>query len=132
MISLYSNGIAAGDAVNFNDGYVFINSALGTLRLGDAGVAGKAENQLHVPILPLGASKIEELAVNSERERIFYSNTVVGVDFESAVDDDGGWTLGVGVGSLDGNNWANRSFGAVPFGVSERTINAIASVKVEF
>ncbi len=101
----FGSDIAAGDLVEFNDGYVFIKSALGTLSLGDTGFAGKAKNQLHVPILPFGAFEIDQWNWNREIEQVFYSNSFLGLDFEASIDDDAAWSLGLGfdgsVGALD-------------------------------
>lgn len=81
--------------VLFNDAYVFINSALGNVKLGDTGTAGKASNQLNVPFLAPGAIEGDNLA-SLELEQVHYSNSFVGVDFEASVDDDSNWALGIG------------------------------------
>lgn len=81
--------------VAFNDGYVFINSALGNVKMGDTGTAGEAANQLHVPFLAPGAIEADNLA-SLEAEQVFYSNSFVGVDFEASVDDDSNWAMGIG------------------------------------
>lgn len=83
-----------GDYVQFNDAYVFINSALGNVKLGDTGDASEASNQLNVPYL-VGALERDHFSV-LEAEQVFYSNSFVGVDFEASVDDDSNWSLGVG------------------------------------
>ncbi len=83
-----------GDSVAFNDGYVFINSALGNVKLGDAGAAGAASNQLHVPYL-VNALERDQYAT-AELELIKYENSFVGVDFAASVDDDANWNLGIG------------------------------------
>ncbi len=92
-----------GDSAAFNDGYVYINSALGNVKLGDAGAAGAASNQLHVPFL-VNALEGDQYAT-AESELIKYENSFVGVDFAASVDDDANWNLGVGyaasVGALD-------------------------------
>lgn len=91
-------------AVEFNDGYVFINSALGNVKLGDTGSAGLASNQLNVPYLAPGALEIGAYD-GLEKAQLFYSNSFVGVDFEASVDDDSNWALGLGyaaaVGGVD-------------------------------
>lgn len=81
--------------VAFNDGYVFINSALGNVSMGDTGTAGEASNQLNVPFLAPGAIEGDNLA-SLELEQVFYANSFVGVDFEASVDDDSNWALGIG------------------------------------
>lgn len=91
--------IAFGDVVEFNDGYVFLNSALGNLAFGDTGIAGEATNQLHVPILPMGAQEVDQYAILSEAEQIFYSITIAGIDVEVSTDDDSHVALGVGYGA---------------------------------
>lgn len=92
-----------GDEVAFNDGYVFINSALGNVKLGDAGAAGAASNQLHVPYL---VNAIEgDQYQTAELELIKYENAFLGVDFAASIDDDSNWNLGIGyaaaVGGMD-------------------------------
>ncbi len=82
------------DSVSFNDGYVFINSALGNVKMGDTGDANEAANQLHTPVIP-GALEVDHYSV-LEAEQVFYSNSFVGVDFEASVDDDSNWSLGIG------------------------------------
>jgi len=84
--------------VAFNDGYVFINSALGNVSMGDAGKAGAASNQLHVPFLAPGAIEGDNYAA-SELELVKYSNSFLGVDFSASVDDDSNWALGIGYGA---------------------------------
>lgn len=96
VFPLFFSDIATGDVVEFNDGYVFINTSLGNLAFGDAGVAGKASNQLNVPILPFGAFEVDSFQLTNESEVVRYSNSFAGVDFEASVDDDGVWALGVG------------------------------------
>jgi len=81
--------------VEFNDGYVYINSSLGNVMMGDTGEAGEASNQLNTPFLAPGAIETSELAV-LELEQVFYSNSFLGVDFEASVDDDSNWALGIG------------------------------------
>ena len=81
--------------VSFNDGYVFINSALGNVAMGDAGKAGAASNQLNTPYLAPGAIEDSNLG-KSELELIKYSNSFLGVDFAASVDDDSNWALGIG------------------------------------
>ncbi len=92
-----------GDSVAFNDGYVFINSALGNVKLGDAGAAGAASNQLHVPYL-VNALERDQYAT-AELELVKYENSFLGVDFAASVDDDSNWNLGIGyaaaVGAVD-------------------------------
>lgn len=92
-----------GDGVSFNDGYVFINSALGNVKLGDAGAAGAASNQLHVPYL-VNALERDQYAT-AELELVKYENSFLGVDFAASVDDDSNWNLGIGyaaaVGAVD-------------------------------
>ncbi len=106
--------VKSGDGVSFNDGYVFINSALGNIKLGDTGVAGLAKNQLNVPILPLGAlayddfllfrleNRILALPFHSEKETLLYSNSFAGIDFEASIDDDGFWAIGTGYNATMG------------------------------
>lgn len=89
-----------GDSVSFNDGYVFINSALGNVKLGDAGAAGSASNQLHVPYL-VNALERDQYQT-AERELVKYENAFLGVDFAASVDDDANWNLGVGYGAMVG------------------------------
>lgn len=84
--------------VEFNDGFVFINSALGRVAMGDTGEAGEASNQLNVPFLAPGAIESDELA-SLELEQVHYSNSFLGVDFEASVDDDSNWALGIGYGA---------------------------------
>jgi len=84
-----------GDYVQFNDGYVFINSALGNVSMGDAGKAGAAANQLHTPFLAPGVIEGDNYAT-SELELVKYSNSFLGVDFAASVDDDSNWALGLG------------------------------------
>ncbi len=79
----------------FEDAYVFINSAVGNIMLGDTGDAGEAANQLHVPFLAPGALEVAEYSA-LEKEQIFYSNAFAGIDFEASVDDDANWALGIG------------------------------------
>ncbi len=98
LLAVFSD-VAFGDVVEFNDGYVFLNSALGNLSLGDTGVAGEAANQLHVPILPMGAMEVDQYALFAEAEQIFYSNSFAGIDVEVSTDDDGHVALGVGYGA---------------------------------
>lgn len=101
--------ITSGDDVEFNDGYVFINSALGTIKLGDTGAAGKARNQLNVPILAQGAFAIDSFSKADnglwwfypsdlwvENVTLYYANSFAGIDFDASVDDGGFWVLGVG------------------------------------
>ncbi len=95
----YKNG--GQSDVAFNDGYVFLNSALGNVKLGDTGAAGEASNQLNVPFLAPGAMEISNLA-SSEAEQVFYSNSFLGVDFEASVDDDSNWGLGIGYSAAVG------------------------------
>jgi len=103
-LDMYSSD-AGGDILNggqsdvlFNDGYVFINSALGNVKMGDTGTAGEASNQLNVPFLATGAIEGDNLAT-VEFEQVFYSNSFIGVDFEASVDDDSNWALGIGYGA---------------------------------
>ncbi len=86
--------VVDGDAVEFNDGYVFVNSALGNIKMGDTGDAAGTSNQLNVPILPLGAIERDHFSV-LEAEQVFYANSFYGVDFEASVDDDSNWSVGV-------------------------------------
>ncbi len=100
--------VKSGDGVTFNDGYVFINSALGNIKLGDTGAAGLAKNQLNVPVLPIGALAYDDYnefdfdywiyppVIFTEGEMIHYSNSFAGIDFEASIDDDGIWALGAG------------------------------------
>ena len=101
----FNSDIATGDTISFNDGYVFIDSALGYLALGDTGVAGKAKNQLKVPILPMGAFEFDEFGWFAENEQVFYGNSFAGIGVEVSTDDDGRFALGVGyegrVGGVD-------------------------------
>lgn len=83
-----------GDGVSFNDGYIFINSALGNVKLGDAGAAGAASNQLHVPYL-VNALEGDQYQT-AELELVKYENSFLGVDFAASVDDDANWNLGLG------------------------------------
>lgn len=116
-----------GDSVAFNDGYVFINSALGNVKLGDAGAAGAASNQLHVPYL-VNALERDQYPT-AELELIKYQNSFVGIDFAASVDDDANWNLGIGyaasVGVLDvalglsaGEDTLAGSIGAAAGGLS--------------
>lgn len=101
MYSSDDGDILAGgqSAVAFNDGYVFINSALGNVAMGDTGTAGEASNQLNVPfLLPVGAIEEDNYA-SVETVQVFYSNSFIGVDFEASVDDDSNWALGIGYGA---------------------------------
>lgn len=95
--------VVDGSAVNFNDGYVFVNSALGNIKMGDTGDAAETKNHLHVPILPMGALERTHFSV-LEAEQVFYANAYAGVNFEASVDDDSHWSMGVSyerpVGSL--------------------------------
>ncbi len=86
------------DELAFNDGYVFINSSLGNIKLGDTGTAGKATNQLNTPFLAPGALELTDYAP-LELEQVFYANSFLGVDFEASVDDDSNWALGLGYGA---------------------------------
>jgi len=99
MLSSDADGVdfinGGQSTVAFNDGYVFINSALGNVKMGDTGDAGEAANQLHVPFLAPGAIEGDTYAA-LEFEQVFYSNSFVGVDFEASVDDDSNWALGIG------------------------------------
>ncbi len=81
------------DLVTFNDGYLYFDSALGYIALGDTGSAGMAEQQLQVPVLAHGAMEIDSF-VEHEGEVAFYGNSVFGLDFAGAVDDDGLWSAG--------------------------------------
>lgn len=81
------------DLVAFNDGYLYLDSALGLLALGDTGPAGFAENQLQVPLLAHGAMEIDAFN-EQEGELAYYSNSAFGLDFDGAVDDDGRWSAG--------------------------------------
>ncbi len=85
--------VVEGDSVDFNDGYVFIDSALGYVGLGDTGTAGRADNQLRVPLLPLGALDLDDYSA-LEAEQVFYANSYAGVRLEGSVDDDARWSLG--------------------------------------
>ena len=93
---VYRSDIAIGDLVEFNDGYVFVTSALGKLSFGDTGTAGEATNQLHVPILSLGALELDHLTFNTEAEQLIYSNDFANLKVEASVDDDAAWALGLG------------------------------------
>ncbi len=86
--------VVDGDAVSFNDGYVFVNSALGNIKMGDTDDAAGTSNHLHVPLLPLGAIERDHFSV-LEAEQVFYSNAFFGVDFQVSVDDDSNWSMGV-------------------------------------
>lgn len=86
--------VVDGDVVEFNDGYVFVNSALGNIKMGDTGDAAGTSNQLNVPILPRGAIERDHFSV-LEAEQVFYANTFYGVDLEASVDDDSNWSMGV-------------------------------------
>ncbi len=81
------------DLVAFNDGYLFFDSALGFVALGDTGPAGYAVNQLQVPLLAHGAMEIDAF-VEQEGELAYYSNSAFGFDFDGAVDDEGRWSAG--------------------------------------
>lgn len=107
LISVASRNVAAagpilradaviGDFIDFEDGYVFIKSSLGKVALGDTGLAGKASNQLHVPILAIGAMEYDNLQFFGEGEQAFYSNTWAGIEFEVSTNDDLDWSLGLG------------------------------------
>lgn len=101
--------ITSGDGVEFNDGYIFLKSALGDIKLGDTGPAGKARNQLNVPILPMGALRLDSYSrphnnlfwfypneIWVENVTLYYANSFAGIDFDVSVDDEGIWVLGVG------------------------------------
>ncbi len=88
------NDFVSGDFVAFNDGYVYINSSLGNVKLGDTGDAGYASNQLHVPLL-VGAREVSHYSTQ-ELEQVYYANSFMGVDFDASVDDDSNWSLGLG------------------------------------
>ncbi len=86
-------------AVSFNDGYVFINSALGNVKMGDTGSAGDATDVIYnVPFVQTGVSGALDIASfePAEQEQIFYQNAFLGVNFEASVDDDSNWGLGIG------------------------------------
>lgn len=85
--------LVAGDSVDFNDGYVFLNSSLGDIALGDTGTAGRAANQLRVPFLPLGALEVDDYSA-LEQEQVFYANSYAGLALEASVDDDANWSAG--------------------------------------
>lgn len=85
--------LVAGDSVEFNDGYVYINSSLGDVSLGDTGTAGRAANQLRVPMLPLGALEVDDYS-DLELEQAFYANSYSGLALEASVDDDANWSVG--------------------------------------
>ncbi len=87
--------VLALDSVDFNDGYVFVNSALGNFKMGDTGTAGEASNQLNTPFLVTGAIEGDTYA-GLEAEQVFYSNAFAGIDFEASIDDDSNWALGLG------------------------------------
>ncbi len=92
----FRGDIAAGDLIELNDGYVFVKSSLGEVSLGDTGLAGRAQNQLHVPILTKGAFELDQVRQSMENEQVFYSNRFFGVEIEAATDDDMQWSLGLG------------------------------------
>ena len=81
------------DLVSFNDGYLYFDSALGYIALGDRGSAGMAQNQLLVPLLAHGAMEIDSF-IEHEGAVAYYGNTFYGLDFAGAVDDDGLWSAG--------------------------------------
>jgi opacity protein-like surface antigen len=118
LAKLWPTDIATGDVVEFNDGYVYVNTALGNLSFGDTGLAGEATNQLHVPILTTGALEIDQIGFNVESEQVFYANSFAGVDFEASVDDDAAWSLGLSAGrhyfaGLGQNREANKLAGSL-------------------
>lgn len=90
---LTNSDIIAGDSADFNDGYVFLDSALGYLAMGDTGTAGRGVNQLRVPFLPLGAIERDDYAA-LELEQVFYANSYAGLAFEASIDDDARWSVG--------------------------------------
>lgn len=90
---LDNSDLVAGDSVEFNDGFVYLNSSIGNVSLGDTGTAGRAANQLRVPMLPLGALEIDDYST-LELEQAFYANTYAGLAVEASVDDDANWSVG--------------------------------------
>ncbi len=108
---LQKNDYLGPNAVGFNDGYVFVNSALGNIKLGDTGSAGLASNQLNVPYLAPGALEFGAYD-NLEKAQLFYSNSFAGVDFEASLDDDSNWALGLGYGAVVGGVDVNLGLSA--------------------
>lgn len=51
-------GMPSYDVALFNDGYVYVNTAFGKVSIGDVDVAGRASNQLNVPMFSSGAFQI--------------------------------------------------------------------------
>lgn len=90
---LTNSDVVAGDSVDFNDGYVFLDSAFGYTAMGDTGTAGRAANQLRVPFLPLGAIERDDYST-LELEQVFYANSFAGLQFEASSDDDANWSVG--------------------------------------
>lgn len=140
-----ADDIKSGDGIAFNDGYVFINSALGNIKMGDTGAAGLAKNQLNVPVLTVGAMAYDDYNefdfdywfyppfLFTEAEMIHYSNSFAGIDFEASIDDDGHWSLGAGytaaMGGVDvklGMSAARSSFQSVDIAQLAGSIEAKA------
>lgn len=89
-------GLASYDVAQFNDGYVYVDGAFGRLALGDVDVAGRANNQLNVPLFANGAYQIGELSTFTENVKLLYSNRFASLDFEASIDDDANYGLGLG------------------------------------
>ncbi len=89
-------GAASYDVALFNDGYVYVDGAFGRLALGDVDVAGRANNQLNVPLFANGAYQIGELSTFTETVKLLYSNRFASIDFEASIDDDANYGLGLG------------------------------------
>lgn len=53
LVAVQKSDDLGPNSLTFNDGYVYVNSALGLVMLGDTGTAGEAANQLNVPYLAL-------------------------------------------------------------------------------
>jgi hypothetical protein len=89
-------GLASYDVAQFNDGYVFVEGGFGRLALGDVDVAGRANNQLNVPLFANGAYQIGELSTFTEQAKLLYTNRFGSIDVEASIDDDANYGLGLG------------------------------------
>jgi len=123
--------------IAYNDGYVFINSALGKVSMGDAGNADRSANGMssHVPYtsgvarditLMYGEGSYGPTTENNngvpgnytvgtpgESELIRYDNSFLGVDFSASTDDDANWTLGLGYSADVGGMNVQLGMGAM-------------------
>lgn len=89
-------GSPSYDVAQFNDGYVYVKGSFGQVSLGDVDVAGRANNQLNVPLFANGAYQIGELSTYTENVKLLYSNRFGSVDFEASIDDDANYGIGLG------------------------------------